>query len=125
MYAVTGATHIRGHTLDVIITRESSSIIRGNPSIVCMMVEVKTQFAIQVTLDCAKPQRSKKEITFRRHCAISVPDFIKNTKSSAILLCTSGAVDDLVEAYNSDVKFLTNKHAPLQRETITLRPNAP
>ena len=37
----------------------------------------------------------------------------------------SGAVDDIVEAYNSGVKFLINKHAPLQRKTITLRPNAP
>jgi hypothetical protein len=30
-----------------------------------------------------------------------------------------------VEAYNSGVKVLINKHAPLQRKTITLRPNAP
>jgi len=54
-----------------------------------------------------------------------VPDFIKDIKSSATLLCTGGAVDDLVEAYNSGVKLLINKHAPLQRKTITLRPNAP
>jgi len=30
-----------------------------------------------------------------------------------------------VEAYNSGVKFLINKHDPPQRKTITLRPNAP
>ena len=74
-------------------------------------------FAIQVTLDCAKPQHSKKEITFHRHCAIAVPDFTQDIKSS-------GAVNDLVETYNSGVKFLMDNHTPLQRKTITLRPNA-
>jgi len=54
-----------------------------------------------------------------------VPDFIEDIKLSATLLCTSGAVDDLVEAYNLGVKFLINKHGPLQRKIITLRPNAP
>jgi len=48
---------------------------------------------------------------------------MEDIKLSATLLCTSGAVDDPVEAYNSGVKFLINKHAPLQRKTITPRPN--
>ena len=50
-----------------------------------------------------------------------MPDFIEDIKSSATLLCINGAVDDLVEAYSSGVKFLINKHAPLQTKTITLR----
>jgi len=101
----------------VIITRENSSIIKGTPSNVHPYLydsrgkDSGDHFAIQVILDCAKPQHSKKEITFRRHCAISVPDFIEDIKSSAILLCTSGAVDDPVEAYNSGVTFLINRHA--------------
>ena len=93
---------------------------------ICMIVEVKNQVTIlPFRLHCAKPQHSKKEITVCRHCAISVPDFIQNIKSSATLLCTGGAVDELVEACNSGVKFLINKHASLQRKTITLRTNAP
>ena len=71
------------------------------------------------------PQHIKKDITFRRHCAMSVPDFIEDIKSSAMLLCTSGAVEDRVVAYNSGFKFSINKHAALQRKTIILRPNAP
>ena len=115
----------------MIITRESSSIIKGSPSIVDPFLydsrgkDPGGHFAIQVTLDCSKQQHSKKEITFRRHCAISLSDFIEDIKSSATLLCTSCAVDNLVEAYYSGVKVLINKHAPLQRKTITLRPNAP
>ena len=89
----------------------SSSIIKGSPSIVdpCLYdsrgKDSGDHLAIQVTLDCAKPQHSKKQITFRRHFAISVPDFIEEIKSSATLLCTSGAIDNLVEACNSGVKF--------------------
>ena len=65
---ITGATRIRGHTLDVTITRESSSIIKGSPSIVdpCRYdsrgKDSGDHFAIQVRLDCAKPQHNKKEI---------------------------------------------------------------
>ena len=105
--------------LDVIIIRKSSSIIKGSPSIVdpCLYdyrgKDSVDHFAIQVTLDCSKPHHSKKEISFHRHCASFMPDFIEDIKSSATLLCKSGAVDDLAEGYNSGVKFLINQHASL------------
>ena len=67
---VTGSTHICSHTLDVIITRESSSIIKESPSIVdqCMYdsrgKDSGDHFAIQVTLDCVKAHYSKKRDHF-------------------------------------------------------------
>ena len=78
-----------------------------------------------MTLDCSKPERIKQEITFRRHCVIFLQEFMKDIKTSTTLQCTSGTTDDLVEAYNSGIKVLFEKHADLQREIITLRPNAP
>jgi len=81
---VTGATHIRGHTLDVIITRESSSIIKGSPSIVdpCLYdsrgKDSGDHFVIQVIHDFVQSHSIVKKKTFRRHCAISVPDLIED-----------------------------------------------
>jgi len=90
-----------------------------------MIVEVKTQVTI---------------LPFRLHWIVRIHIIVKQRSLSAgivLFLCqislrTSnhlppyyGAVDDLVEAYNSGVNFLINKHAPLQKKTITLRPNAP
>jgi hypothetical protein len=128
---VTGATHTGGHTLDVVITRDVSCIIHGMPSIVdpCLYDTKGNRsgdhLGIYVTLDYTKPLHIKKEITFRRHCAISLPEFMKDIETSTTLQCTSGTTDDLVDAYNSGIKVLIEKHAPLQRKIITLRPNAP
>jgi len=56
---------------------------------------------------------------------LDIPDFIKNIDSPPSLQCTSGSVDDLISAYDSGIRRLTNKLAPLQVKTITMRPNAP
>jgi exonuclease III len=127
---VTGATHIHGHTLDVVITREISSIIQGNVLIVdpCLFDNKGNQcgdhLGIEVTLAHSKPQNRRKVITFRRLCDVSLPDFIKDIQSSATLSCTCGTTDSLVEAYNFGLKTLLDKHAPLQKRIVTLRPNA-
>jgi exonuclease III len=128
---VRAATHIQGHTLDVVITREDSFILRDTPLVMdpCL---VNTRgnssldhMAIHMKLDIGKPKSTRKKITFRKLRAISVPDFIKDIDSPPSLKCTSGSVDDLISAYDSSIRRLIDKHAPLQVKTITLRPNAP
>ena len=107
------------------------NIINGMPSIVnpCLY-DIKgnrsgDHLGIYMTVDCIKPLQRKKEITFRRHCAISLPEFTKDIETSTTLQCTSATTDDLVDARNSGIKVLIEKHASLQRKIITLRPNAP
>ena len=43
----------------------------------------------------------------------------------ATMFLDEWSVDDLVVAYYSGVTFLVDIHAPLQKKTITLMPNAP
>jgi hypothetical protein len=123
---VRAATHIQGHTLDVIITQDDSFILRDTPLVMdpCL---VNTRgnssidhMAIHMKLDIGKPKSTRKKITFRKLRAISVPD-IDSTPS---LKCTPGSVVDLISAYDSSIRGLIDKHAPLQVKTITLRPNA-
>jgi hypothetical protein len=76
-------------------------------------------------LDTGKLKSTRKKITFRKLRAISGPDCIKDIDSTPSLTCTSGSVDDLISAYDSSIRRLIDKHAPLQVKTITLRPNAP
>ena len=90
---------------------------RGNLSV--------DHMAIHMKLDIGKPKSTRKEITFRKLRAIPVPDFIKDIDSTPRLQCTSGSVDDLISAYDSGIRRLIDKHAPLQVKTITLRPNSP
>lgn len=128
---VQGATHVGGHTLDVVITREDSSVIQDVPSILdpCLC-DIQgnisnDHLAVHTKLNCTKPDPTRKLVNFRKHQAISVSDFITDIEDSPSLQRTDGSVEDLVEAYNSSIKALIDKHAPLQTKTITLRPNAP
>lgn len=128
---VTEATHVHGHTLDVVITRENSSIIHGVPSVIDpYLSDIKgnpsgDHLAVHTSLSCGKPGRIRKEVSFRKYREISVPDFIRDIESSHTLQATVGGVDDLVEAFNSGIRDLIDKHAPLQTKVITKRPNAP
>ena len=87
-----------------------SCIIHGMPSIVdpCLYNAKGSRsgdhLGIYKMLDYTK--HIKKEITFRRHCASSLPEFMKDVETSTSLQCTSGTTDDLVDAYNSGIKVL-------------------
>ena len=124
-------THIHGHTLDVLITRDDCSVLSGTPSVLDPSL-IDTggnpsgdHLAIHTMLNIAKPASIRKEITFRKLRAISVPDFIKDIETSPCLQHTNGSVADLVEAYNTGISALIDKHAPQQVKSITLRPGAP
>ena len=131
VHHVTTATHIQGHTLDVLITREDGSILHSEPLVMdpCLS-DIKgnpsgDHLAVHAKLNIGKPGSIRKENTFRRLRAISVPDFIMDIEQMPRIQCTSGSLDDLVDAYNSGIRTLMDKHAPQQVKTITLRPNAP
>ena len=105
-----GATHTRVHTQDVVIRSDVCRIIMGMPSMVdpCLYDTKGNRsgehVGIYMTLDCTKPQHMKNEITFHRHCAIPLPEYMKDIETSNILRCTSGTTDNLVEAYNCSIK---------------------
>ncbi|KAK2141457.1 hypothetical protein LSH36_1095g00036 [Paralvinella palmiformis] len=115
---VRAATHIQGHTLDVLITRKDSSILLDTPLVVDpFLVNTRGKssvdhMAIYIKLDIGKPKSTRKKITFSE-----VPCYtcaVLDIDSTPSLQCTSGSVDDLISAYDSGIRRLINKHAPLQ-----------
>jgi len=66
---------------------------------------------------------TKMEITFLRHCAISLPRVLNDIQSSATLLNTSGTIDDLLKHIHLLSKVFTELHAWLQSKIIVLKPN--
>jgi exonuclease III len=128
---VTGSTHVHGHTLDVLITRDDSSILNESPSVVdpCLFDNNGNSsgdhFGILSYINIAKPVCTTKKITFRKFQDISLPDFIADIELSTILHNNEGTAEDLVDAYNSVMSTIIEKHAPLQMKTITFRPNTP
>ena len=62
-------------------------------------------------------------MTFRKYRDIIVEDLINDLNTSAVLRNPKGSSEELVKVYNSKVQIIIDKHAPLQRKVILLRPN--
>ena len=126
---VSGATHIRGHTLDVLITRERGSLLFSPPTIEDPALfdskgnKACDHFAIRSELNLTKPERTRKAVSFRRYNKIIMSDLKHDLQSS--LRNVDGSADEQTDAYNSDIRNVINKHAPLVTKEIILRPSSP
>ena len=71
-----------------------------------------------------KPQLTVKEVSFRKTKAINIDAFRDELRSQ---LCQNppSTLPDLVSSYNSTSFRLIDKHAPLRKKTITMRPCVP
>ena len=126
---VTGPTHKHGHTLDVLITRENSSILLGQP-----ITHDPTLFdqkgistchhlAISSRLQLSKHPKKREKVTFRKFRDISKTDFIQDVENSPGFQNPKGPVDDLVTTYVSDFSTIIDNRAPLQSKEVKIRPN--
>ncbi|KAK6167120.1 hypothetical protein SNE40_021219 [Patella caerulea] len=103
---VVGATHVRGHTLDVIITREDSSILIGVPSV-----------EVHCNLNINKPPKKRESVKFRKFKEIVSGDFETDINSSNFMPNQIASLDEVTSTYNSVLSSVIEKHAPLQSKT--------
>ena len=123
---VAGATHNRGHTLDLIIVRQEESLL-------CSPVEIypvvsSDHSAIICSADLPRPCATKKVISHRdlRHMDMeSWRDDIRNSTLHNAALGSCIDTNILTDQYNNVLRELIDKHAPIHTRSITLRPNAP
>lgn len=117
---VAGPTHNRGHTLDLIITRQSDSIVKNNPTIGQFFSD---RAAVLYDLNSIKPEASVKTVTNRNFKSVNIESFKSDLAKSA--LCNENIVNlsyDLVSSYNSTLSLLIESHAPLKTRTVVNRP---
>ena len=129
---VKSSTHQKGHILDLVITREHSNLLKRPPVVFISGVsDVKSSssldhFAVLCYLNVNRPKTIHKSVKFRAFRNIPVPDYRNDVK---LLMCNRRKpqknIDDLINNYNSTLQKLTDKYAPLQCKTISLRPHAP
>jgi hypothetical protein len=124
-------THKKGHTLDIAITRDSDTLLAQPPYVIDPVLcnqhgdLAGDHYAIQLKINLSKPARPRKQVSFRKTRNICIRDFAHDIMHIHALNDTNRPLDDLVDAYNSSLKALMDKHAPLCTKVITLRPNAP
>ena len=124
------ATHYLGHTLDILITRDTSNIVAAcevRDVGLCNNVGslINGHFALIAKICYSSVKHKHQEVTFRRYKDINVAQFRADILASPSLIEFSGSSDELVERYITGISALINTQALLIHRTIIPRPNAP
>ncbi|KAK3085690.1 hypothetical protein FSP39_007270 [Pinctada imbricata] len=122
---VTGPTHIRGHTLDVIICREHNDILRSSPTTCDYFLNTVScdHRGILCEIEIPKPEKIQKTVSFRRYRDIQFVDMHRDIDLLTDKCSKLDNVTQLVHDFNVDIKNILDKHAPLQSKVVTIRPN--
>jgi len=118
---VTGATHTAGHTLDVFITRsDMQAQVTVEPPI------ISDHSMITAAIKFDDVQRLATPTTVRRSWRSFDIDAFKNDLMSADLVVNPpDNCDDFFTLYDSTLKSLLDKHAPLRQTATRRRQSAP
>ncbi|XP_062616530.1 uncharacterized protein LOC134278229 [Saccostrea cucullata] len=125
------STHSGGHILDVVIVRDSSSILYGEPCVTDPGLYDKNgnpagdHLAICSKLTLSKPARERKSIKFRKLRDIVTSDLSDSIRSSFELQKGENSVEKSVNLYNTTLKNILDSLAPVQSKLITIRPDCP
>ena len=117
------ATHVDGHTLDLLVTRKTDNVV----SSVSVHNDLPSDHgAVKSFLDIARPAASRKHICSRKLREVNIESFRKNIKSST--LNSSQPTDtatDLSTKFVTVLHKIIDNHAPVTARTVVLRPHAP
>ena len=122
-------THILEHTLDILITRDTSDVV-CNVEVVDIGLSdndgnvIRDHYAIKCFITQPSPATTRKTVSYRKLKSINVDSFRNDIQASSSLNDSSGTLDEITTRYVSALNDLVDKHAPLLQQTITVRPNA-
>ena len=115
---VSEPTHVGGHTLDVVITRDTDNMVSDievtDPGLSDNTGKAsRDHFAVFFNTRAFKPAPVMKTVSFRKLHSINVDAFKNNILTSDILKSSlqSTNTEELVNAYNDELSSLINKHA--------------
>ena len=121
---VTGATHISGHTLDLVITKSNDAflIISG---ISIFDPVISDHSAVTINLLLQKPQFRKETRNFRKLRSIDYDALYDDINNSALIKEPSSHLDILVYQYHNMLRSLLDRHTAIKQHVVTVRPSAP
>jgi len=115
-------THLTGHTLDLIITRSNNDITVSSPK---SSVALSDHFFIECNLNIPRPSSNVKETLYRKLKTLDLHAFKTDITESMLCTATWNNVSELASCYENTLTSLLEKHAPLQRKTVVVRPKLP
>lgn len=123
-------THVRGHTLDVVITRDTSNILSSvsvtDPGLCDHFGNIKQDhFAVTFSINSSKPPPIRKLLTYMNLRAIDIDILKEHFSKSDWIMTQCSKVGELLDIYTNELTKLIDKHAPICSKTITLLPQLP
>lgn len=119
---VWSATHVSGHTLDLLITRLNEQIVRN---IKIHDLIISDHLAVLCNLSLKKPQFRNKVISSRKLRFLDIDSFCEDVRNYSIVQEQSMDLDSAVHQYDNVLRSLLDQHAPLRKRLVTIRPAAP
>ena len=121
---VVGETHEKGHTLDLIITRDSDSLHIAKPKINTL---ISDHFLITSEISFKVAFSTKKQITYRKIKDINIEHFKHDLENTHLVQLANNCNDPgiLSQLYNNTLRALMDKHVPEITRLISLNHNDP
>ena len=119
---VTEATHIKGHTIDVVITPNIDSYVQD---LNITQLDLSHHSLIDFNLKTETKTKSEKTISFRSFKNIDTPQFRSEVQEKLIDLPQTNNIQSRVESYNATLTELVEKHAPVKTKVIKVVNEAP
>ena len=111
-------THVKGHILDLLISRDRDSLEISKVSVDDL---ISDHNLVSCLLSYPSPAKEKRTITYRDIKSIKIDDFRASLLASNLLQqYDSMDLDTLVECYNTELRSLMDSYAPL---TVKRLPN--
>ena len=115
------ATHLNGHLLDLVISRETDSFVSG-----CRLGDLfSDHFSVFATVRAHRPVLPIRCTETRRLPAIDYEAFLADVRQCPFVSDPPPSLPGLVSRYQSDLGSLLDRHAPLVKRRIHLRPSCP
>ena len=115
------STHIAGHTLDLVMSRESDDIVDD-----CSASDfISDHNAVLLTLKCGRPHACRQNIVYRKMKSIDASAFASDVHSSFMGSDENESIDTAVAQYNNILTNALNKHAPERTKSVVVRAAVP
>ena len=118
---VTFPTHVHGHTLDLLISRSTETIV-SNVSSVYLDISDHDHIVV-CDLQLQRPPPLRKHVSSRHFKGMDLKALKEDLSDSAVMGSFFESAEDALAIYTNTFTELLDKHAPSMEKMITIRPN--
>ena len=115
-------THIHGHILDLIITRQADDVVVGEPILERYFSD---HAAVICKLSAVKPLLTIKPAEYRKLKSIDLTKLKEDIRNSQLQQNPPNDLYMLLDCYNTTLRSLLDDHAPVCSRRIATRPRPP